>query len=206
MSNVARLVPFFLSAGLTITLVAPALAIPSAQLAKFTPTKKAKKAAPQKVKGPRFVRMEVAGVVGTDAGPAVVLKDSTGKNLMPIWIGYSEAHAIQLRLAGERFQRPLTHDLLDTVMRKLGGKLLKIHVEDLRNDTFIGRIFIQTDSGVVELDARPSDSIALALGNKAPIFVDRKVLERAKLSPEDREGQTRPKSDPFEPPPEIKTL
>lgn len=205
MSNTARFVSVFLSAGL----VAPALAndAPRVMLAKFVRPAPATQKAPSAKKS-ALIQMKVAGVAATDAGPAVVLQDLAEKNMMPIWIGHAEAHAIRLRLAGERFQRPLTHDLLESVMKKLGGTLLKIHVEDLRNNTFIGRIFIQTKNGVVELDARPSDSIALALGSQAPIFVAAEVLRKAKLSAEEPapKPKKRPSSDPFEPPAEIRTL
>ncbi len=129
------------------------------------------------VKKPKgYVEMFVAAVITTDGGPAVVLQDADKRRLLPIWVGMNEAHAIQLRLENKRFARPLTHDLLDAVLSRLGGELVKIHVSDLRGDTFIGTIFVKRNSEVVGLDARPSDSIALALGNRAPIFVAEELL------------------------------
>lgn len=129
------------------------------------------------VKKPKgFVEMFVAAVITTDGGPAVVLQDAEKRRLLPIWVGMNEAHAIQLRLENKRFTRPLTHDLLDAVLTRLGGELVKIHVSDLKGDTFIGTIFVKRKGEVVPLDARPSDSIALALGNRAPIFVAEDLL------------------------------
>lgn len=125
-----------------------------------------------------FVEMFVAGVLPTEGGPAVVLRDKAEKTLLPIWIGTSEAHSIQLRLERRRFPRPLTHDLLDAIMHDLGGELLKIHVDDLKGDTFVGTVFVRRGDKVTHFDARPSDSIALAVGNSAPIYVSQAVIDR----------------------------
>lgn len=125
-----------------------------------------------------FVEMFVAAVLPTDGGPAVVLRDKAEKVLVPIWIGTSEAHSILLRLERRRFPRPLTHDLLDAMVRDLGGEILKIHVDDLRGDTFVGTVFVKREGRVQHFDARPSDSIALAVGNSAPIFVSNAVIAR----------------------------
>ena len=126
-----------------------------------------------------FVAMEVLGVIDDRGGQAVILKEDVEGYRLPIYIGPTEAFAIQLRLDRRRFQRPLTHDLLDTILQKLGGQLIKIHVDDLRDNTFMGTIFIKHQERIFSIDARPSDSIALALSNKAPIFVSKKVLKRA---------------------------
>jgi uncharacterized protein len=140
----------------------------------------AKTADPRTVETPSgFVRMTVAGIMDTKGGNAVVLKEEKEGILLPIWIGDGEAFAIQLRLSRRSFQRPLTHDLLDKIMQKLGGELIKIHVDDLKDNTFLGTVFIRQNNRVISVDARPSDSIALAVGNQAPIFVSRKVLDAA---------------------------
>lgn len=154
---------------LIVLLAAPAFAGP----------KQGGKKAP--LKPPKcFVEMTVASVVMERRGSqAVVLKTSSGDYTLEIWIGPSEAFAIDLRLNRRRFQRPLTHDLLDTIMRELGGKLVKIQVDDLKDNTFVGTVFVKHNQKVIPIDARPSDSIALAIGNRAPIFVAQKVLERA---------------------------
>lgn len=126
-----------------------------------------------------FIEMQVAGVLPTREGNAVVLRDAAEGVLLPIWIGDAEAFSIQMRLDRRRFQRPLTHDLLDAVMRELGGRLEKIHVDDLKGNTFVGTIFVRQAGRLLEVDSRPSDAIALAVGNRVPIFVSRKVVERA---------------------------
>jgi uncharacterized protein len=145
-----------------------------------------------------FVTMNVAGVMETKGGKAVVLKEEKDGYLLPIWIGDAEAFAIQLRLSRRSFQRPLTHDLLDKVMQKLGGELIKIHVDDLHDNTFLGTVFIRQNKRVISIDARPSDSIALAVGNKVPIFVSQKVLDRAGI----KENQLEKKPDKDNPNPD----
>jgi hypothetical protein len=126
-----------------------------------------------------FVRMTVAGVMPSRAANAVVLRDAAQEVWLPIWIGDAEAFSIQMRLDRRRFQRPLTHDLLDRVMRELDGRLRKVQVDDLKGNTFVGTIFIARGERTIAVDARPSDAIALAVGNRVPIFVARKVIERA---------------------------
>lgn len=145
-----------------------------------------------KLKPPKgFVEMTVASVMEYRGSQAVVLKTPSGDYSLEIWIGAAEAFAIDLRLNRRRFQRPLTHDLLDSIMRELGGKLLKIQVDDLKDNTFVGTVFVQHNKRVIPIDARPSDSIALAIGNRAPIFVSKSVLERAgrKTSPTPEKGK-----------------
>ena len=141
------------------------------------PKKSGKKASLRPPKG--FVEMTVASVMEHRGNQAVVLKTLSGDYTLEIWIGPSEAFVIDLRLNRRRFQRPLTHDLLDSIMRELGGKLVKIQVDDLKDNTFVGTVFVKRNKKVIPIDARPSDSIALAIGNRAPIFVAEKVLKRA---------------------------
>lgn len=141
-----------------------------------------------------FVEMTVVGVVETNGGRAVVLQESTQGYRLPIWIGDAEAFAIDLRLNRRRFQRPLTHDLLDTIMQKLGGQLIKIHVDDLKSNTFTGTVFIKHKNKVIPIDARPSDSIALALGNRVPIYVSLDVLKRAGFKDDKEASPDKPES------------
>lgn len=162
------------------------------------------KLAVDKPKG--FVEMYVAAVITTDGGPAVVLQDADKRRLLPIWVGMNEAHAIQLRLENKKFVRPLTHDLLDAVLARLGGELVKIHVSDLKGDTFIGTIFVQTAGKVVDLDARPSDSIALALGNHAPIFVAEALLVEMDDEEAEDEDEIVPEYSVEHPPEGITTM
>jgi uncharacterized protein len=139
------------------------------------------RAKPAPPKGPpAMIEMEVARVASTANNQSVViLRSNTERKLLPIWIGEAEANAIRLRLSGRRPPRPLTHDLLDRVIAQLGARLEKVHVEDLRDNTFYGRVFLRQGNKAIDIDARPSDSIALAVGARVPVIVARRVLEAA---------------------------
>ena len=111
---------------------------------------------------------------------------------VPIFIGGTEALSIELRHNKRRYARPLTHDLLDAIMTKLGGKLVHIQIDAIRDDTFVGAVFVRKGDAILEVDARPSDAIALAIGSRVPIYVAEKVLEKAGMS---REELTPPTPD-----------
>jgi uncharacterized protein len=132
-----------------------------------------------------FVSMEVMGVLPTAEGNAVFLVDREQERVLPIWIGSAEAMSIQLRMERRRFERPLTHDLLDNLVRELGGRVLRVHVDDLKGATFVATIFVRGPDGVIAIDARPSDAIAIAVGNRIPIYVAIEVVERAGLGRDD---------------------
>lgn len=136
-------------------------------------------------KGQTFVEMAVAGVVPTPDGTMVVLVNADEQVLLPLGIGLSEAISIHGRLEHHRFARPQTHDLLDHVLSELGGKIVKVQIDDLREDVFLGTVFIKAGDRVISVDARPSDAIALAVGSGVPILVARAVLDRAALTPDD---------------------
>ena len=108
--------------------------------------------------------------------PIVVLKDLAGGRRLPIWIGHQEASVIAMELSERKFQRPLTHDLLNNVLKGLDAKLSRVEIVDLIENTFYAKIFIDSGGEVVCIDARPSDSIALALKAKARIYVDPKLF------------------------------
>jgi bifunctional DNase/RNase len=124
-------------------------------------------------------------VVLTPQGSAVLLQSKGSGRILPIFVGGTEALSIDLRNESRRFQRPLTHDLFDDVVSKLGGKLVKVHVDSLRSNTFIGRVFLRQEGRSFDVDARPSDAIALAIGNRVPIFVAARVFEEAGMRLED---------------------
>jgi bifunctional DNase/RNase len=109
----------------------------------------------------------------------VILKEKETNRYLPIWIGAAEADAIAVKLQGVPVPRPLTHDLLQSVVDAFGGKIQSIVVNDLKNDTFFAKILIAIDGSQMEIDSRPSDAIALAVRVAAPIFADESVLERA---------------------------
>jgi uncharacterized protein len=109
----------------------------------------------------------------------VILKEKTAERYLPIWIGPAEADAIAVKLQGVNVPRPLTHDLLRSVIDSLGASVNSIVVSDLKNDTFFAKIILNVDGGPVEIDSRPSDALALAVRAEVPIFADESVLEKA---------------------------
>ncbi|MFO7323159.1 MAG: bifunctional nuclease family protein [Chloroflexota bacterium] len=126
----------------------------------------------------------------------VVLKDSNGDRYLPIWIGPCEADAITIELQEMPPQRPLTHDLLKSVVRELGGKIVHILINDLRNDVYYARIVVDVNGRQIEVDSRPSDAIALAVRAKVPIFVADVVMDKAAIEPdEDVEAEAPARDD-----------
>jgi bifunctional DNase/RNase len=125
--------------------------------------------------------------------PIVVLKDDAEKFFLPIWVGIFEANAIALQLENVSTPRPMTHDLLRNFIAELDARVTRVVINDLRDSTFFAQIRIivnegETNDRTLELDARPSDAIALALRTAAPIFVAQSVLEQAQtISPDDTE-------------------
>lgn len=115
----------------------------------------------------------------------VVLKEENGARFLPIWIGPFEADAITLQLQGIDAPRPLTHDLLKTVIETLGGEVLHIVISALEKNTYFARIVLDVDGDTVEVDSRPSDAIALGVRVNAPIYVADEVMESAGLQPEE---------------------
>jgi len=107
----------------------------------------------------------------------VILRELEGERILPIWIGQNEAHAIARVLANDKFPRPLTHDLLHLVIEGLKAKLTKVLIVDLRENTFYASVFLEREGNVLSIDARPSDSIAMALRAACPIFVNEALLQ-----------------------------
>lgn len=114
----------------------------------------------------------------------VMLKDIDSEQQLAIWIGPYEAEAITIELQNTEVARPLTHDLLKNVVEELGGTISHILINDLRDQVFHATLFVDVDGDVEEMDCRPSDSIALAVRAKAPIFVEEHVMEAAGILPE----------------------
>ena len=109
----------------------------------------------------------------------VILKEKDSDRYLPIWIGPAEADAIAVRLQDVQVARPLTHDLLGSVIGQLGAAIDHIVVNDLSNDTFFAKIVLQVDGRTMDVDSRPSDAIALAVRAQVPIYADESVLEKA---------------------------
>lgn len=109
----------------------------------------------------------------------VILKEKDSDRYLPIWIGPAEADAIAIELQSVSVARPLTHDLLRNVIQQLGATVVSIVVNDLANDTFYARIILDAGGRHIEVDARPSDAIALAVRVKVPIYAEDTVLDKA---------------------------
>ena len=120
--------------------------------------------------------------------PIVVLKDGEDKIFLPIWVGIFEANAIALQLEHVETPRPMTHDLLRNLIKHVDAEVTRIVINELRDSTFYARIHMTQKGRDLDIDARPSDAIAVALRAGAPIFVAQAVLDQAQtISPEDTE-------------------
>jgi bifunctional DNase/RNase len=109
----------------------------------------------------------------------VILKEKDADRYLPIWIGPAEADAIAVKLQDLAVPRPLTHDLLRTIIDTLGGAVSHILVSDLHNDTFYAKILIRVNGDLKEIDSRPSDALALAVRSQVPIYAAKSVLDKA---------------------------
>jgi len=125
----------------------------------------------------------------------VILREVDGERILPIWIGPGEAQAIRRILSEESFPRPLTHDLLHLIVEGLKAKIARVVIADLRENTFYASVFVERDAEVLSIDARPSDSIAVALRAKAPMFVNEKLLQPPPQQEEEtaESGETPPR-------------
>jgi bifunctional DNase/RNase len=123
-----------------------------------------------------YEKASVWDVVPAGDGAAVLLIDAKKLTVLPIFVGGTEALTIQLRADGTHYERPLTHDLLSSLVRELGGSPVKSQIDDLRDETYFGSVFVRQGDRVLQLDARPSDAIAIALGSGAPLYVSRSVM------------------------------
>jgi uncharacterized protein len=122
---------------------------------------------------------------------AVVLSTADGQMMLPIFVDESAAVAIAFRLTHLQPPQPLAQDLLGAVVTELGARVVEVRIDDLREDIYFGRVFLQQGKRRVALDARPSDSIAMALDGKARILVTRKVLDEAGISLDELEALRR---------------
>ncbi len=125
----------------------------------------------------------------------VILKVKETNRFLPIWIGSSEADSIALKLQDIPVARPLTHDLLQSVIASLGATVDRIVVSDLTDDTFFAKIVLQVNGTSMEVDSRPSDALALAVRTEAPIFAHDEVIERAAVQMDDEGNPVPPKEE-----------
>jgi uncharacterized protein len=139
----------------------------------------------------QLVPMSIKGLMldPVSNSPIVVLKDEEEKFFLPIWVGIFEANAIALQLENVTTPRPMTHDLLRTMISELDARVTRVVINELRDSTFFAQIRLITGERTLELDARPSDAIALALRTAAPIFVAQSVLDQAQTITSDGDDQ-----------------
>ena len=109
--------------------------------------------------------------------PIVLLRTAEGNKYLPIWIGHPEAAAILIRLQGTELPRPMTHDLLMSVIGHCNAELSKITVTELKESTFYARLTLVQDGEEIDVDSRPSDALALAVRTDAPIFASKELLD-----------------------------
>jgi bifunctional DNase/RNase len=112
--------------------------------------------------------------------PIIILKDEDEKTALPIWIGLIEASAIATEIEKIQLARPMTHDLMKNILGELSVRVSRVEVNDLADNTFYARIHLHQDGKEIVMDSRPSDAIAIALRTQAPIYVDRKVLDKSR--------------------------
>lgn len=136
----------------------------------------------------RQMKVDKLGIDLLTHDPLVILKDIEGKRILPILIGPFEATAIALALEGAPVPRPLTHDLMRTMLETLEARLEQVIIHDIRESTFFAKLIVRTNGDLQEIDARPSDGIALALRMNAPIYVsDEIVLQEG--APDEKTGE-----------------
>ncbi len=135
---------------------------------------------------PKMIKSQIGGLAldVTTNSPVVTISPIGSEKILPIWIGHYEAWAIGMEISGIASKRPLTHDLMLSMIKAMGGQVEKISITDLKDQTFFAVISIKLNGQTVLVDARPSDSLALALKAKAPIFVNESLFN---LKKEERE-------------------
>ncbi|MDX1674648.1 MAG: bifunctional nuclease family protein [Longimicrobiales bacterium] len=159
------------------------------------------------------VTVQSLGLDRNSNTPVVILQEAEGSRVLPIWIGPGEASAIAMELAGMNFSRPLTHDLLASAITGLGGSLQRVVITKVVDNTYYAEMIIARDGEFFSLDARPSDSIAIALRMDATIFTSEELLEHTSIEisePEELEdglelgGEEEPASEGMQPPEDLK--
>ena len=114
--------------------------------------------------------------------PIVILKDLSGSSILPIWVGIYEANAIALEIEKVSTPRPMTHDLIKTMLLGLDAGVRKIVVNELKEDTFYAVIWLEREGQLIRVDSRPSDALAIALRLDCPIYVEDSVLQSSKMA------------------------
>jgi bifunctional DNase/RNase len=148
------------------------------------------------------VRVQSLGIDQNTKSPVVILQEDGGERVLPIWIGPAEASAIAMELAGMKFQRPLTHDLFPQLIHGLGATLNRVLITRVEDNTYFAEMVIQRGEELFTLDARPSDSIAIALRTRADLFAGDDLLTSAsfEVAPADGSDEPGPSSGDVLPP------
>lgn len=133
------------------------------------------------------VRVQSLGLDQASKTPVVILQEIDGERVLPIWIGPAEASAIAMELAGMKFARPLTHDLAASLVRQLGGSLTSVTITRVEGNTYYAELAVERNGEQIMVDARPSDSIAIALRLKADIFTTDDLLATSTVELTDQE-------------------
>ena len=143
------------------------------------------------IKRDQSIQMTVGGLTldPVTKTPIVILKDMDNKLNLPIWIGLLEATAMATELEGIKMARPMTHDLLKTLLVELGGSVNSIEITELKENTYYASIYLDIGGRELAIDSRPSDAIALALRTKSPIYVAKAVLEASSILQQSEEGK-----------------
>ena len=140
------------------------------------------------------IQMSVGGLTldPVTKTPIVILKDTENKLNLPIWIGLLEATAMATEIEGIKMARPMTHDLLKTILGEVGGSVESVEITELKENTYYASVNIRLAGRQVIIDSRPSDAIALALRTKSPIFVAKAVLEASSVLQQNDDGKDPP--------------
>ncbi len=138
------------------------------------------------------MHIESMGVSPENHRGVVVLKEQAGQRCLPIWIGSAEAGAIAAKLQGADVPRPLSHDLLCSIIDNLKATVESVIINDLRDDTFYATILLNTVEGQTDVDSRPSDALAVAVRTGVPIFVEETVLDEGGVLVDSETGQVVP--------------
>jgi len=121
--------------------------------------------------------------------PIVIMKDGDGAIALPIWIGLIEASSIATEIEQIELSRPMTHDLMKTILQELNAQVERVEINDLLDNTFFATLFLKSETKTIAMDCRPSDAIAIALRTKADIYVDKKVIEKSRKIESDGQNQ-----------------
>jgi uncharacterized protein len=140
------------------------------------------------------IQMSVGGLTldPVTKTPIVILKDTENKLNLPIWIGLLEATAMATEIEGIKMARPMTHDLLKTILGEVGCSVESVEITELKENTYYASVNLTVAGRQMMIDSRPSDAIALALRTKSPIYVAKAVLEASSMLQQNEEGSERP--------------